>query len=42
MARRLDAGYLAELVADHRLDEDEAADSVVEMTRGRPLEVFGL
>lgn len=42
MARRLDAGYLAGLVADHRLDEDEAADAVVDMTRGRPLQVFGL
>ena len=24
MARRLDAGFLAELVAEHRMDEDEA------------------
>lgn len=42
MARRLDAGYLAGLVADHRLDEDEAADAVVDLVRGRPAEVFGL
>ncbi|WP_421733927.1 glucuronate isomerase [Cellulomonas sp.] len=42
MARRLDAGYLAGLVADHRLDEDEAADAVVDLVRGRPTEVFGL
>ena len=42
MARRLDAGYLAGLVADHRLDEDEAAEAVVDLVRGRPTEVFGL
>ncbi|GIG20439.1 uronate isomerase [Cellulomonas chitinilytica] len=42
MARRLDAGYLAGLVADHRLDEDEAAEAVVDLVRGRPREVFGL
>lgn len=42
MARRLDAGYLAGLVADHRLEEDEAAEAVVDLVRGRPTEVFGL
>ena len=42
MARRLDAGYLAGLVADHRLDEDEAAEAVVDLVRGRPTAVFGL
>ncbi|MEZ0447998.1 glucuronate isomerase [Cellulomonas sp. ICMP 17802] len=42
MARRLDAGYLAGLVADHRLEEDEAADAVVDLVRGRPQQVFGL
>ena len=31
MSRRLDAGWLAELVAEHRLDEDEALE-----TRDRP------
>ena len=29
MSRRLDAGFLAGLVAEHRLDEDEALDSLV-------------
>jgi len=29
-------------VADHRLDEDEAAEAVVDLVRGRPTEVFGL
>ena len=42
MARRLDAGYLAGLVADHRLDEAEAAEAVVDLVRVRPTEVFGL
>ncbi|KQR16260.1 glucuronate isomerase [Cellulomonas sp. Leaf334] len=42
MARRLDAGYLAGLVADHRLEEDEAAEAVVDLVRGRPTQVFGL
>ena len=31
-ARRMDAGYLARLVADHRLDEDEAFDLMQELT----------
>ncbi len=31
MARRLNAGYLAELVAEHRLDEAEAADLAADL-----------
>ena len=42
MARRLDAGFLAGLVAEHRLDEDEAADALVDLVVGRPAEVFRL
>lgn len=42
MARRLDAGFLAELVAEHRLEEDEAAEALVDLVSGRPREVFGL
>jgi glucuronate isomerase len=42
MSRRLDAGYLAGLVAEHRLDEDEAAETAVDLVTGRPQEVFGL
>lgn len=42
MARRLDAGALAQLVAEHRLDEDEAAETAVDLVVGRPREVFGL
>ncbi|MDT0167207.1 glucuronate isomerase [Actinotalea sp. AC32] len=42
MARRLDAGFLAQLVVEHRLDEDEALETAVDLVRGRPTEVFGL
>ncbi len=31
-ARRMDAGYLAKLVADHRLDEDEAFELMQDLT----------
>lgn len=31
VARRMDCGWLAELVADHRLDEDEAAELAVDL-----------
>jgi glucuronate isomerase len=42
MSRRLDAGWLAELVAEHRLEEDEAAETVVDLVTGRPTAVFKL
>lgn len=42
MARRLDAGYLAHLVAEHRLGLDEAADVAVDLVTGRPRQVFKL
>jgi glucuronate isomerase len=42
MARRLDAGFLAGLVVEHRLDEDEALETVVDLVVGRPTAVFGL
>jgi glucuronate isomerase len=42
MSRRLDAGYLAGLVAEHRLDEDEALQTAVELVSARPREVFSL
>ena len=29
--RRMDAGFLAELIADHRLDEDEAMELAVDL-----------
>jgi glucuronate isomerase len=34
MARRMDCGYLAELVAAHRIGEDEAADLAHELAYG--------
>ena len=32
VARRMDCGFLAELVADHRLDEDEARELAIDLT----------
>lgn len=37
LARRIDAGYLARLVAEHRLDLDEALDTAVDLTYRLPL-----
>ncbi len=34
VARRVDAGFLAELVAEHRIDEDEAVELAQELTVG--------
>jgi glucuronate isomerase len=42
MSRRVDAGYLAGLVADHRLDEDEAALTAIDLASGQPARVFKL
>jgi glucuronate isomerase len=42
MSRRIDAGWLAQLVAEHRLDEDEAAEAALDLVTGRPREVFKL
>src|SRR4051794_11728293 len=42
MSRRLDAGWIAELVAEHRLDEDEAVETAMDLVSGRPTEVFKL
>ena len=42
MSRRVDAGCLAELVAEHRLDEDEALETAVDLVTGRPTAVFKL
>lgn len=42
MSRRLDSGYLAELVATHRIDEDEALATAVELVSGNPTRVFKL
>lgn len=42
MSRRLDAGHLATLVAEHRLEEDEAMETITDLVVGRPREVFHL
>jgi len=40
LARRIDAGYLARLVAEHRLEEDEAAEVVVDLAYNLPLAAY--
>ena len=42
MSRRLDAGFLAELVAAHRLDHDEAAEIITQLVDDQPRKVFKL
>jgi glucuronate isomerase len=42
MSRRLDCGYLAELVAVHRLDEDEALVTARELVTANPRTAFKL
>ncbi|WP_127505554.1 glucuronate isomerase [Actinoplanes solisilvae] len=42
MSRRLDARFLAELVAEHRLDEDEALETLTALVTTQPREVFKL
>jgi glucuronate isomerase len=42
MSRRLDSGHLARLVVEHRLDEEEAVETAVDLVSGRPREVFRL
>lgn len=42
MSRRLDAGHLAQLVVEHRLDEDEATETIVDLTTTTPRKAFRL
>lgn len=42
MARRLDCSFLGRLVAEHRLTEDEAAETAGYLVQTQPTEVFGL
>lgn len=42
MSRRLDAGHLAQLVAEHRLDEDEAVETAIALVTQNPRKVFRL
>jgi len=40
LARRVDAGYLARLVAEHRLDLDEAVDTAIDLAYRLPLTAY--
>ena len=42
MSRRLDAAFIAGLVAAHRLDEDEALDTITTLVADQPRRVFKL
>lgn len=42
MSRRLDAGFVAQLVAEHRLDEDEAPEVMHDLVVGNPRRAFKL
>jgi glucuronate isomerase len=42
MSRRIDAGVLARLVAEHRLDEGEALETAVELVTRQPTTAFKL
>jgi glucuronate isomerase len=42
VARRVDAGFLARLVAEHRLDEDEAAETAVDLAYHLPKRAYRL
>jgi glucuronate isomerase len=42
MSRRVDAGFLARLVAEHRLAENEAVETAVDLVLGRPTAAFKL
>jgi glucuronate isomerase len=42
VARRIDCAFLAELVADHRMNEDQAADVVVQLAYDLPKRAYKL
>jgi len=42
MSRRLDAGHLAQLVAEHQIEEDEAAEVARALVVDQPRHVFKL
>jgi glucuronate isomerase len=42
LSRRIDAGWLARLVAEHQLDEDEATETAVDLVTDQPRKVFRL
>lgn len=42
VARRIDAGFLAKLVAEHRLPLDEAAETIIDLAYRLPRKIFKL
>ncbi|MDP9806468.1 glucuronate isomerase [Trueperella bonasi] len=42
VARRVDSGYIAKLVAEHRLEMDEAVEAIHELTVNNPIRAFKL
>jgi glucuronate isomerase len=42
MSRRIDAGVLAQLVAEHRLSEGEAVETAIDLVTTRPTVAFKL
>jgi glucuronate isomerase len=42
LSRRIDVGVLANLVAEHRLEEDEATDTAVDLVTSLLTRVFKL
>jgi glucuronate isomerase len=42
LSRRIDSGYLAKLVAEHRLSIDEALETATELVAGNPRKAFKL
>ncbi|GAB3647150.1 glucuronate isomerase [Glycomyces tarimensis] len=42
VARRVDAAFLARLVADHRMTEDEAAEVAVDLAYNLPRSIYGM
>jgi glucuronate isomerase len=42
LSRRVDSGYLAHLVAQHRLEEDEALETAVDLVTSIPRQAFKL
>lgn len=40
LSRRIDAGYLATLVAEHRLDEDEAVETALDLAYRLPKQLL--
>ncbi|WP_460998145.1 glucuronate isomerase [Trueperella pyogenes] len=42
VSRRIDSGYVAKLVAEHRLEMDEASEAIRELVVGNPVRAFKL